>query len=444
MDDLAYETVQSDTTYKSNLSAARKTVAPYMRDSFPIWGREYVNCYSAAKCTPSRQRLMTGKHGFRGYHGFNWLHNSQRTFFHNARAEGYSTAMVGKWQLQYFPGQYTKYTSLQNKESEAMRTVPFRFGIKEYFLHEWKRDDELDDQRWANYKNFWKGAIHGEVMDTVKVEASVNTEYGPDTLHSTVMRYIEDHKNDNNPFFLYYTHPMPHGKHEPTPVDPGYPNVGIDNETYFNDYLEYVDAQLGELVSKVRTDPSLRNTVIIITADNGTPRIPKTIRYKYQGTIYPGQKGISSRLGTHVPMYVIYPGQNSSVIAGTVDSNLVSLLDINATITDLTGSLGSHNDGVSFAGDIDNRCEGSTGQYSYLYDHFALYDFECTVQQNCKAYAHDGRYWLDAFGRFYDTYTDIEMDSPIVSRTPAQEIIYSALDSVIRSYPVVNQNRARY
>lgn len=446
LDDLAYETVWSDSTYTGDLSRSKPVEMPFFRDTFPAIGKQYVCGYSAPKCTPSRQRIMTGKHGFRGYHGFNWLHNSQRTFFHNARAEGYSTAMVGKWQLQYYPGIYTKYASIQDKEGEAMRSVPFKLGIQDYFLYEWTREDETENQRWANYKNFWKGSIRGTEMDTLKVEALVNTDYGPDTLHSEVMRYLEDHKSDNNPFFLYYTHPMPHGKHEPTPESSGYPNVGIDNEIYFADYITYLDSQMGEMVQKIRSDPQLKNTVVIITSDNGTPRIPRTIRYKYNGQIYPGQKGVSNRLGTHVPFYAMYFGDNSSIIPGSIDSSLVTLIDVYATVNEIIGSSASPNDGESFAGDIVNYSTSYSGSSKYIYDHYALYGFECTVDNglNCAAYAHDGKYWLDAHGRFYDSDNDIEMESPITDRTPAQELIYTALDSILKSYPTVNQDRARY
>ena len=50
-------------------------------------------------CTPSRVKIMTGQYNFRNYTHFGYLDPKQTTFAHMLKADGYTTVVVGKWQL---------------------------------------------------------------------------------------------------------------------------------------------------------------------------------------------------------------------------------------------------------------------------------------------------------------------------------------------------------
>ena len=59
----------------------------------------YENMHSTPLSTPSRVQLMTGVYNDRNYVNFGYMNDDEHTFAHLARQAGYSTAVVGKWQL---------------------------------------------------------------------------------------------------------------------------------------------------------------------------------------------------------------------------------------------------------------------------------------------------------------------------------------------------------
>ena len=68
-------------------------------DQLARTGVEFAQAYSQPICTPSRVRIMTGRYNLRNYTRFGELDLSQPTFAKMVKANGYATAIAGKWQL---------------------------------------------------------------------------------------------------------------------------------------------------------------------------------------------------------------------------------------------------------------------------------------------------------------------------------------------------------
>ena len=62
-------------------------------------GVRFTNAYSTPLCTPSRVNLMTGKSNVFNYVDFGVFPKGEPTFANHFKAQGYATAVAGKWQL---------------------------------------------------------------------------------------------------------------------------------------------------------------------------------------------------------------------------------------------------------------------------------------------------------------------------------------------------------
>ncbi len=121
------------------------------------------------------------------------------------------------------------------------------------------------------------------------------------------------------------------------PVDPStvkvpsyYPNVPFMQEqlaTHYNQ-IKLTDNEIGAAIEKMKKDGVYENTIIIFLSDNGY----QTLRDKQ--FLYDG--------GIHMPLVISAPGnpallEKFGLEMGTVDSQMVSLLDVTATTLDLAG-----------------------------------------------------------------------------------------------------------
>ena len=68
-------------------------------DSLASQGIMYTNMNAMPLSSPSRVQVMTGLYNDRNYVCFGYLNDDENTFAHLAQDAGYSTAIVGKWQM---------------------------------------------------------------------------------------------------------------------------------------------------------------------------------------------------------------------------------------------------------------------------------------------------------------------------------------------------------
>ena len=315
-DDLGYETLGA---YGSKVYQTPNL------DKLANEGMRFDHCYSMPLCTPSRVQLMTGKYNFRNYIGFGLLNPEERTFAHLMQDAGYTTCVVGKWQL------------LGNKRQQELAggrigSWPQQAGFDQYCL--WQID-----KLGSRFK-------HPTLSISGELTKKYDGQYGPDIFVEYIENFIE--KNSDRPFFLYYPMALTHDPFVPTPNHMAYENEKehkANNPKYFGDMVNYMDSIVGRIVSKLEEQNIRNNTLVLFIGDNGTDR---DVTSDFLGKPFKGNKGYTNDAGTHVPFIASWPG---NIQAGSVNEKLVDFTDflpsiMEAAHVDLSEDFMT--DGVSF------------------------------------------------------------------------------------------------
>jgi len=364
-DDMGYECVAANggTSYET----------PRL-DKMAEGGMRFLNCHSQPICTPSRVQIMTGIYNNRNYIRFGLLDPRAKTFAHVLKKAGYSTCVVGKWQLQ------------------GGLDGPKHFGFDEYCLWQVNR-------RPGRYTN--PGLeINGKQVDYN------DGQFGPDIVSDYLCDFIERHKD--RPFLAYYPMILPHWPFVPTPDSEDYDKSakgqdGIAEKKYFPGMVSYVDKIVGKITDKLDALAIRENTVVIFTGDNGTY---KGVTSLLDGRAIQGGKGITKDNGTHVPMIASWPG---TLRPGQVTDALIDFSDILPTLAELSGAKvpgGLQLRGTSFAPLLQGKpFEGRP----FIY---------CWYERNGRRgkesqHSRDARFKLYHDGRFHDVVDDFAEKTPL-------------------------------
>ena len=298
-------------------------------------GIRYTNCFSQPLCTPSRVQIMTGKYNHRNYEDFGILRPGERTFGHVFQEHGYVTAVVGKWQL---------FGSKTDSIVFGQGTFPTDAGFDEYCL--WQIDQV--GSRYADPLIHWNDTS-AQVFEGL---------YGPDVFFSYIRTFLADQKEQS--FLLYYPMALPHSPHMPTPGTAAWDTArNSTGGRYFGDMVAYMDKIVGQIENELKQLGLWENTYILFTGDNGTNR---QIQSRFQGTLIPGQKGIPSYYGTHVPLIVSGgPVESKSVVA----DDLIDFTDFFPTLCGLAGI--ELNQWVGDGQRFDMTFSGGKGSRDWIY-----------------------------------------------------------------------------
>lgn len=327
-------------------------------DRLAATGMRFENCHVQPLCTPTRMQLMTGLYNVRNYEKFGFMDPASKTFanvFHDA---GYTTAIVGKWQL----GQDL--------------SLPKRWGFDEYCLWQLMRRPE-------RYRNPGLEINGREVNYT-------NAEYGPDLVNQYALDFIT--RNKEQPFLLYYPMILTHDPFVPTPDSADYNDEKVKrtgrDAHYFGGMASYADKMVGRIVAKLDELKLRENTLILFLGDNGTS---PSVTSQFRGLPYQGGKGLRTRNGTHVPLIANLP---KTIPAGSVNPNLVDSTDFLVTICDAAGLTlpkAMTTDGQSFWPQLQGK-QGLPRQWSYCwYSRNGDLQFEFAQDLNFKLY-RDGNF----------------------------------------------------
>src|SRR5688572_8396274 len=183
-------------------------------DALANQGLRFDRCFSAPICGPSRAQVMTGQYGFRSGVVDNATADKLNPTVDLVmpqvmRKAGYKTAGAGKWsQLEY----------LSTKDEGD------RWGFDEFML--WTGFG-THDRYWAPRFN------HNGTVRTWD-----DKTYGPDVLQQFIVDFMAKHKDE--PFFVYYSHPIPHAPRSRTPDST---NPKPDKWEMYADQVAYLDKQ---------------------------------------------------------------------------------------------------------------------------------------------------------------------------------------------------------
>ncbi len=386
-------------------------------DRLAASGMRFTHCYSQPLCTPSRVKLMTGMSNVWNYSAFSVLNRSEKTFAHLLKDAGYSTAVVGKWQLL-------------GAEHYAERfrfkgSTPEDTGFDQYCLWQIRK-------RGSRY---WAPVINTDG----RLQIYPEDNYGPEIFLNYIEDFIDDHQaEDSPPFFLYVPMALTHDPFLTTPFSSD--RSSKDIQSNFADMVEYMDYMMGRIARKLENTGQAENTLFLFTTDNGTlPRITSV----QNGKEIRGGKRLPTDAGTHVPLIAWWPGK---IRPGQISDELVDFSDFYPTLAETAGiSLDAeverkaHRDGMSFYPQLIGK-EGPTREWIHI---FAQPRPE---RQEAVQFVRDRRWKLYATGEFFDTQEDPLETTNIAGSRMSQEARASLMELklALAKYPKTGQHLLKF
>lgn len=392
-------------------------------DRLAAEGVRFSHCYSTPICTPSRVMMMTGKYNFRNYTHFGYLNPKEKTFGNLMQSAGYKTMIAGKWQLN---GLYGKLPGCEEN------TRVFKAGFDEFALWQVTQGKGV---KQGGGERFWSPPL--EINGTLTTIEENRNKYGPDLMSDHVCDFIKRHKDQ--PFFVYYPSVLVHDPFVPTPDTIGERSRGHETnkepknkmarKANFVAMVEYFDKIVGKIINQLENIGQLKNTLVIVTADNGTN---KKITSNWNGMEIPGGKGGLKDTGTHVPLVVYWKGLT---IFGTIVDDLINFTDIYPTIAEAAGiRLGETDpiDGRSFIPQL----KGEMGcPRDWLLCHYQPY---WGPKPGVFARTQDYKLYWD--NRFYHVPLDLLEEKDLAGSITDERVmtVHKHLQKAIESVPPVN------
>jgi arylsulfatase B len=348
-DDLGYGDCSAYTQHAKDVDTPN---IDELADNGILFTQGYV---TAQICSPSRAGLLTGRYQQRwGVHTYTnaAFPHEELTIAEYLRDKGYATALFGKSHL----GQADDIMSPEYPLRHGFeRFVGRTGGMIDYLKHSFE-----DQMKYPKPLNVYWGFGPWYFDNSVKeVEG-----YTTDIITNEAIQFID--KNKKSPFFLMMGYTEVHAWTHQIP-DTALTRLGIekiedwnpekeealewvvrdgigpymaDGRTRLLWHLAQLDKSVGKIISKLRENEVLENTIIIFLSDNGS-----TKRISGNNGPLKGGKYLLEEGGIRVPYIISFPQELPS---GVNYKSMVSSMDIFPTLCNLTG-LGEPED-VNFDG----------------------------------------------------------------------------------------------
>ena len=396
-DDMGYETLQCNggTSYKTPTF-----------DRLASKAMRFTRCYSQPICTPSRNKIMTGRSNARNYRAFGVLDKHEITFGSLMKNAGYRTAIAGKWQLT---------GGSKGGSTYGWGTTPSRCGFEASCMWAYERDitPEQADAYFAKLppgtkrktSRFW----YPSIIENDEWKSTNLSDYGPDLYCRFLLDFVEEHREE--PFFVYYPMALTHNPFVPTPESPAHDDKAkfSSDPIHFGDMIRYTGRIVERFLTRLDELGIADHTLVLFTADNGTHR---TITSRMNDRIIVGGKGLPLDAGVHVPMMAWWKG---TIPAGSECHDLIEFSDFLPTIVDAGGGKLPDDrtiDGKSFLPRLKGEPHKARDSIFVHYDKSPDSD---TPEFRRVRFAFDGRYKLYLDGTMYEVPRDREEEHPITS-----------------------------
>ena len=294
-------------------------------------------------CAPSRAALLTGRFPLRNGVTRNphpdttpeadvvGLDPSERTLGEAFQQAGYRTACIGKWHLGHKEHFY-----------------PTRHGFNSYY-----------------------GILYSNDMLPVQILEDEKVVENPVDQRTLTTKYTQKaiefiNTSEDQPFFLYFPHAMPH---KPLAVSDKYYTPDTPDDLYA-DVIRELDWSVAKVRQALEARKILDNTILIFTSDNGPHYGGSTGGLK-------GKKATPWEGGTRVPFIIRYPDAfpQQSVIDVPIWS-----LDLFPTLLALCG-LDASKDRVIDGQDITAVLQGQSQEHAPI---FTCHDEKITTIRDGK------------------------------------------------------------
>ena len=312
-------------------------------------------------CTPSRYSLLTGRYSWRtslkekvlGTDGSCLIEKDRMTLASLLQANGYNTAMVGKWHLRMeFVGTVGKDRDWSKPFTDGPieRGFDYFFGIPasmNYGILTYLENDKvLDPPILWTQKNYDitprtyrmtppYEKQQGDGGKWKEVAPSFNDELVLETFAAKAVEYINRSAKDakkGKPFFLYLPLTSPHTPHCTHPDFQGRSDCGN-----YGDFMEETDYRVGQVLDALKANGVEENTLVIFSSDNGaeTNYVYQRDTYKHFSSMnFKGGKRDIYEGGHRVPFLMRWP---KVITPGRKVDIPVCQTDYMATIAEIIG-----------------------------------------------------------------------------------------------------------
>ena len=301
---------------------------------------------SSGVCTPTRYTLLTGRYSWRGklkqgvLQGYSppLIESGRLTLPGFLRAQGYATAMFGKWHL----GLDWARTGPKPEDVDYTKPIgggPTARGFERFYgisasldmpPYVWIENDRVTSPPAGTVENspapkLWRaGPIGGDFrMEEVQPRLTEKT-----------IAYLGERAaaRDGKPFFVYLPLAGPHTPTLPTKAFQG------KTRTLYGDFIQQIDADIGAILAALDRLGLAQNTLVIFTTDNGyapAGDIPRHRDFGHDSSAgFRGAKSDAFEGGHRVPFIVRWPGVTP---AGARRADVIGHLDVFATCAELVG-----------------------------------------------------------------------------------------------------------
>lgn len=312
-------------------------------DKLAAQGMRFTDMHSpSAVCSPTRYGLLTGRYCWRGSlkssvcFGYDPLliEPGRLTLAALLKQQDFNTAAVGKWHLGLggsVKADYFKVLSPGPRQIgfDYFLGFPAALDMKPYVIVENDRavkppTDFMQPSRSQRLGGAgeWEAGPCAPGFKHVEVQPRFTAK---------AVEFLGRQKKEK-PFFLYFPLVGPHEPWVPTEEFRGRSNAGP-----YGDYVEQMDAALGQVMQALDDGGFNDNTLLIFTSDNGALWLPEEIEL-FQHTAngdWRGQKGDIWEGGHRVPFIARWPDK---IKPGTGSDETLCLTDLMATTAPIVGA----------------------------------------------------------------------------------------------------------
>jgi arylsulfatase len=291
-------------------------------DALAAEGLRLTNFNVESDCVPTRSALMTGRHPIRTGalqsvpaglpQGIvPW----EVTLAQLLSAQGYATAIYGKWHLGDRPGRYPTDRGFDDWYGIPRTTNESTFTSSPGF------DPEVVPMPYVMEARKGEDARNMGVYD-LEMRRRIDSD-----LTERTIAYLREHSAGTEPFFAYVPLTQLH-----YPTIPHSDFAGRTGAGDFADSMVEMDHRVGQIVDAVDAAGLRENTAFIFASDNGPE-----FRRPWRGTAGPwtGTYHTAMEGALRVPFMIRWPGR---VPAGSVSNEIVHVADVFSTLAAIAGA----------------------------------------------------------------------------------------------------------
>jgi len=421
-------------------------------DRLAAQGKLFTQFYANPVCAPTRCSLLTGKDLAHSYirdnyemKGFDFTDEGEYgqlplpantiTLPHLLHANGYTTALIGKWGLG----------NINTTGTPRKQGFDYFFGYLDqkqahnyYPTHLWRNEEKVAlTNKWFSPHQ----ALQGDASNAGAYEKYRGSVFACDTIANDAIQFIKTHKD--KPFFLEFSPTLPHVSLQVTDEAlKKYAGVFSDtpftaqNGNYLPNYtpratyaamITLLDDYVGRLMATLHETGLDNNTLVIFTSDNGAA-MPGTggadTKFFNSNGSLRGYKGDVYEGAIREPFIACWPGKiqaaaTSNHVAAIWDMlpTFCSLLNISLSVDGAGGDVQIN--GISLLPELlGDTAQQKQHEYLYWENHSYNGGEQAVRWGKWKAVRQQAHKDADAPVELYDLENDISEQHNVALQNP--------------------------